>query len=87
MALVAGYSLRMPKPDDFEQVVTVFVDDELDYAGESTLGAHFVMHLFGPITGPHMRLVLLEQAHELVDGGSHVVVGRIDGGHSVLQVP
>jgi len=42
MALVAGYSLRMPKPDYLEQVVTVVVDDELNDAGESTLGAHYI---------------------------------------------
>jgi mycothiol synthase len=37
-----GYELRAPTPDDFDAVTNVLVADELDDAGEVTLGADFV---------------------------------------------
>ncbi len=42
MDLPAGYRLRAPTPDDFEPVADVIVADELDDAGQITLGADFL---------------------------------------------
>jgi mycothiol synthase len=42
MALPDGYGLRAPSPDDLDAVAEVLIADELDDAGESTLGADFV---------------------------------------------
>jgi len=40
--LPAGYELRAPTPDDFDAVAAVMVADELDDAGQVTLGADFI---------------------------------------------
>src|SRR5262245_4546659 len=42
MSVPVGYELRSPTPDDFDGVSALVVADELDDAGQVTLGADFV---------------------------------------------
>jgi mycothiol synthase len=42
MDLTAGYQLRAATPDDFERITAVIIADELNDAGQVTLGADFL---------------------------------------------